>query len=166
MWSRGVQGAADWHPAPKPVLEAAAEARRATEAHGVDIGTLAIKESVAAQGVAVHLMGMKTVEEVGVHPNSKTPLPTLSIPGSHSWWQAKICWLPNWVFNTLISTEIRSSQGCVRASRGVHQSMGASSSCFRTVCDKMTPCLLVESYGETCSAVKTSWACALKERFY
>ena len=30
----------------------------------MDIGTLAIKESVAAPGVAVHLMGMKTVEEV------------------------------------------------------------------------------------------------------
>ena len=63
-----VQGAADWHPAPKPVLEAAAEARRAGEAHGVDIGTLAIKESVAAPGVAVHLMGMKTVEEVSALP--------------------------------------------------------------------------------------------------
>ena len=67
VWSRAVQGAADWHPAPKPVLEAAAEARRAAQAHGVDIGTLAIKVSVAAKGVAVHLMGMKTVEEVGRH---------------------------------------------------------------------------------------------------
>lgn len=46
------------------MLEAAAAARQAAEAHGVDIGTLAIKESVAAPGVAVHLMGMKTVEEV------------------------------------------------------------------------------------------------------
>lgn len=46
------------------MLEAAAEARRAAEARGVDVGTLAIKESVAAPGVAVHLMGMKTVEEV------------------------------------------------------------------------------------------------------
>ncbi|KAK9832647.1 hypothetical protein WJX81_006924 [Elliptochloris bilobata] len=60
------QGAADWHPAPKPVMEAAAAARRAAEARGVDIGTLAIKESVAAPGVAVHLMGMKTVAEVRV----------------------------------------------------------------------------------------------------
>jgi len=62
------QGAADWHPAPKPVLEAAAAARRAAESYGVDIGTLAIKESVSAPGVAVHLMGMKTVEEVGGPP--------------------------------------------------------------------------------------------------
>ncbi len=62
------QGAADWHPAPKPVLEAAAAARRAAESYGVDIGTLAIKKSVSAPGVAVHLMGMKTVEEVGGPP--------------------------------------------------------------------------------------------------
>ena len=67
LWRHAEQGAADWHPAPKPVLEAAAEARRAAQAHGVDIGTLAIKDSVAAKGVAVHLMGMKTVEEVGRH---------------------------------------------------------------------------------------------------
>lgn len=66
LWRHAVQGAADWHPAPKPVLEAAAEARRAAQAHGVDIGTLAIKDSVAAKGVAVHLMGMKTVEEVRI----------------------------------------------------------------------------------------------------
>ena len=65
LWRHAAQGAADWHPAPKPVLEAAAAARRAAQAHGVDIGTLAIKDSVAAKGVAVHLMGMKTVEEVG-----------------------------------------------------------------------------------------------------
>ena len=62
------QGAADWHPAPKPVLEAAAAARRAAESYGVDIGTLAIKKSVSAPGMAVHLMGMKTVEEVSCVP--------------------------------------------------------------------------------------------------
>ena len=62
------------------MLEAAAEARRAAEAHGVDIGTLAIKESVAAPGVAVHLMGMKTVEEVSALPYPKplNPSPTLN----------------------------------------------------------------------------------------
>ena len=73
FWS--VQGAADWHPAPKAVLEAAAAARQAAEAHGVDIGTLAIKDSVAAPGVAVHLMGMKTVAEVSPNPEGKVPRP-------------------------------------------------------------------------------------------
>ena len=72
------QGALDWHPAPKPVLEAAKQARAAAEAHGVDIGTLAFKESVRLSGVAVHLIGMRTPEEVcpsgaaaAVHPGMK-----------------------------------------------------------------------------------------------
>ena len=58
-----MQGALDWHPAPKPVLEAAIEARQAAASHGVDIGTLAIKEAVRPQGIAVNLVGMRTPEE-------------------------------------------------------------------------------------------------------
>lgn len=61
-----MQGALDWHPAPKPVLEAAKQSRAAAEAHGVDIGTLAFKESARLPGVAVHLIGMRTPEEVPV----------------------------------------------------------------------------------------------------
>ena len=59
-----MQGALDWHPAPKPVLEAAAAARQKAAAHGVDIGTLAIKEAVRPQGIAVTLVGMRTPDEV------------------------------------------------------------------------------------------------------
>lgn len=59
-----MQGALDWHPAPKPVLEAAKQARAAANAHGVDIGTLAFKESARLPGVAVHLIGMRTPDEV------------------------------------------------------------------------------------------------------
>ena len=59
-----VQGALDWHPAPKPVLQAAIEAREKAASHGVDIGTLAIKEAVRPQGIAVTLVGMRTPEEV------------------------------------------------------------------------------------------------------
>ncbi|CAK0739889.1 hypothetical protein CVIRNUC_001206 [Coccomyxa viridis] len=58
------QGALDWHPAPKPVLEAATAARQAAASHGVDIGTLAIKEAVRPQGIAVNLVGMRTPDEV------------------------------------------------------------------------------------------------------
>ncbi|KAK9917757.1 hypothetical protein WJX75_007874 [Coccomyxa subellipsoidea] len=56
------QGALDWHPAPKPVLEAAIEARERAAKHGVDIGTLAIKHAVKADGV-ITLVGMRTPEE-------------------------------------------------------------------------------------------------------
>lgn len=58
-----MQGALDWHPAPKPVLEAAKEAREKAAAHGVDIGTLAIKHAVKPQGIMT-LVGMRTPEEV------------------------------------------------------------------------------------------------------
>jgi hypothetical protein len=44
-------------------LEAAIEARKAAEAHGVDIGTLAIKQAVKPPGI-VTLVGMRTPEEV------------------------------------------------------------------------------------------------------
>ena len=57
------QGVLDWHPAPKPVLEAAIEARQRAAKHGVDIGTLAIKHAVKADGV-ITLIGMRTPEEV------------------------------------------------------------------------------------------------------
>ncbi len=57
------QGALDWHPAPKPVLEAAVEARQRAAKHGVDIGSLAIKHAVKADGV-ITLIGMRTPEEV------------------------------------------------------------------------------------------------------
>ena len=59
-----MQGALDWHPAPKPVLEAAVQAREKAASHGVDIGTLAIKEAVRPKGIAVTLVGMRTPEEV------------------------------------------------------------------------------------------------------
>ena len=59
------QGALDWHPAPKPVLEAAIEARERAAKHGVDIGTLAIKHAVKADGV-ITLVGMRTPEEVSL----------------------------------------------------------------------------------------------------
>ena len=58
-----MQGALEWHPAPKPVLEAAIEARQKAASHGVDIGTLAIKEAVRPQGIAVNLVGMRTPDE-------------------------------------------------------------------------------------------------------
>ena len=58
------QGALDWHPAPKPVLEAAKQARAAAAKHGVDIGTLAFKQSARVPGIAVHLIGMRNPEEV------------------------------------------------------------------------------------------------------
>lgn len=60
----GMQGALDWHPAPKPVLEAAVRAREKAASHGVDIGTLAIKEAVRPKGIAVTLVGMRTPQEV------------------------------------------------------------------------------------------------------
>ena len=59
-----MQGALDWHPAPKPVLQAAIAAREKAAAHGVDIGTLAIKEAARPQDIAVTLVGMRTPEEV------------------------------------------------------------------------------------------------------
>ena len=58
-----MQGALDWHPAPKPVLEAAIEARKKAASHGVDIGTLAIKEAIRPKGIAVTLVGMRTPDE-------------------------------------------------------------------------------------------------------
>ncbi|CAL5223727.1 g6284 [Coccomyxa viridis] len=58
------QGALDWHPAPKPVLQAAIQAREKAASHGVDIGTLAIKEAARPQGIAVTLVGMRTPDEV------------------------------------------------------------------------------------------------------
>ena len=58
-----MQGALDWHPAPKPVLEAAIAARQKAASHGVDIGTLAIKEAVRPKGIAVNLVGMRTPDE-------------------------------------------------------------------------------------------------------
>ena len=62
-----IQGALDWHPAPKPVLQAAIQAREKAASHGVDIGTLAIKEAARPQGIAVTLVGMRTPEEVRNH---------------------------------------------------------------------------------------------------
>lgn len=59
-----MQGALDWHPAPKPVLQAAIDAREKAASHGVDIGTLAIKEAVRPKGIAVTLVGMRTPDEV------------------------------------------------------------------------------------------------------
>ena len=61
-----LQGALDWHPAPKPVLEAAIEARKKAAAQGVDIGTLAIKEAVKPKGIAVNLIGMRMPDEVSL----------------------------------------------------------------------------------------------------
>ena len=61
-----MQGALDWHPAPKPVLQAAIEARQKAAAHGVDIGTLAIKEAVRPPGIAVTLVGMRTPDEASL----------------------------------------------------------------------------------------------------
>jgi hypothetical protein len=58
-----MQGALSWHPAPKPLLEAATEARKKADAHGVDIATLAIKQAVKPPGI-VTLVGMRTPEEV------------------------------------------------------------------------------------------------------
>ena len=66
-----LQGALDWHPAPKPLLEAAILARERSAARGVDIGTLAIKEAVKPQGIAVTLIGMRTPEEVCHAPGSQ-----------------------------------------------------------------------------------------------
>lgn len=46
------------------MLQAAVEARERAAKHGVDIGTLAIKQAVKADGV-ITLVGMRAPEEVG-----------------------------------------------------------------------------------------------------
>ena len=59
-----IQGPQSWHPAPPKTLEAAAEARAIAARHGLDIGTLAIKQALRAPGIAVHLIGMASPKEV------------------------------------------------------------------------------------------------------
>ena len=46
------------------MLQAAIQAREKAASHGVDIGTLAIKEAARPQGIAVTLVGMRTPDEV------------------------------------------------------------------------------------------------------
>ena len=78
-----MQGALDWHPAPKPVLEAAIEARQTAAAHGVDIGTLAIKEAVRPKGIAVTLVGMRSPDEARsllLHISNCVPVSIASFP--------------------------------------------------------------------------------------
>lgn len=52
------------------MLQAAIAALEKAAAHGVDIGTLAIKEAARPQGIAVTLVGMRTPEEVRSVPSS------------------------------------------------------------------------------------------------
>lgn len=60
-----LQGPESWHPAPGPLKEAVKKSAELASSQGVDITTLAVKDSMrGCPGVTVHLMGMCTPEEV------------------------------------------------------------------------------------------------------
>ena len=64
------------------MLEAAIAARQAAASHGVDIGTLAIKEAVRPQGIAVNLVGMRTPDEARPLPFHFSACLSLCVPSS------------------------------------------------------------------------------------
>lgn len=69
-------------------MEAAKEARAAAAKHGVDIGTLAFKQSARVPGIAVHLIGMRNPEEVSQGPAKSLGSNTADLclrPDSHVW---------------------------------------------------------------------------------
>ncbi|KAK9819654.1 hypothetical protein WJX72_000807 [[Myrmecia] bisecta] len=79
------KGPPAWHPAPKNMQAAARKAAALCEEKGTDLAKIAIKEFVRTPGIAVHLMGMCTPEEVlydtqvvrealGLVPNPKEAL--------------------------------------------------------------------------------------------
>lgn len=58
------QGPPEWHPAPEPLKQAAAEAAAAAAAKGVSLPKLAIMEAVKDPAIASHLVGFCTRQQV------------------------------------------------------------------------------------------------------
>ncbi|MHB0874858.1 MAG: aldo/keto reductase [Anaerolineae bacterium] len=58
------QGAPDWHPAPRRVRAAAAEAARYCRERGFDIADLALRFALAQPAIATTLVGMSRIEHV------------------------------------------------------------------------------------------------------
>lgn len=58
------QGPPSWHPAPPQLKAAAAQAVAAAAAHGVSLPRLAMIDAVRAPGIATHLVGLATPEQV------------------------------------------------------------------------------------------------------
>lgn len=57
-------GAPDWHPAPRRVRQAAAEAALLCRRHGADIADLALQFALAQPAIATTLVGMSRIEHV------------------------------------------------------------------------------------------------------
>lgn len=61
------QGAPDWHPAPRKVLEVGRQIVRYCRRHGVNIARLAMQFALQYDGVATTLVGMSSVEQVAMN---------------------------------------------------------------------------------------------------
>ena len=62
---RHPQGPPEWHPAPAELQEAARNAAQLAASRGVSLPKLAIVEAVRTEGIASHLVGFCTPEQVG-----------------------------------------------------------------------------------------------------
>lgn len=71
------EGPPEWHPAPKPMQEAAKKVAEHATSRGTDLAKLAIKYFVSNPDIAVNLMGMVTPEEV--HTDVKVVLQALGM---------------------------------------------------------------------------------------
>lgn len=58
------QGPPDWHPASVEVKAAVRQAADAASAQGVDIAKIAIMDAIRQPGIASHLIGFCTPEQV------------------------------------------------------------------------------------------------------